>query len=177
MLLGPTVVCILLLLEQLEREVRCVAFSANYFHAYLLLCNGRFYNNRLRPIAISWQCLAVAVPPEQLQSKDKHFPISTQHLLRCCETKTSTFPSLHSTCFTVAKQRQALSHLYTALASLWQNKDKHFPICTQHLLRCCEKRQALSHLYTAPASLLRNKDKHFPISTRHMQSNFPGFPI
>ena len=51
-----------------------------------------------------------------LPNKDKHFPISTQHLLRCCEIKTSTFPSLHSTCFAVAKQRQALCHLYIALA-------------------------------------------------------------
>ena len=49
-----------------------------------------------------------------------------------CRAKTSTFPSLHSPCFAVAKQRQALSHLYTALASLLQNKDKHFPISIQH---------------------------------------------
>ena len=115
----------------LEWEARCAVFSSNYFHACLLLCNCRFYYNGMRPIAISWQCLAVAVPPEQLQSKDKHFPISTQHLFRCCETKTSTFPSLHSTCFAVAKQRQALFCLYTALAeqlSRISHLDKNFPI-------------------------------------------------
>ena len=45
---------------------------------------------------------------------------------------------------TIAKQRQALAHLYSALISLLQNKDKHFPISTQHLLRCYETK--ISHL-------------------------------
>ena len=65
-----------------------------------------------------------------------------------CRAKTSTFPSLHSTCFAVAKQRQALSHLYTALAeqlSRVSHLDKHFPICcaaTAH----AEQLSRISHL-------------------------------
>ena len=37
MLLGSTVVCLLPLQEQLEREARCTAFPANYFHARQIL--------------------------------------------------------------------------------------------------------------------------------------------
>ena len=85
-----------------------------------------------------------------------------------CRAKTSTFPSLHSTCFAVVKQRQALSHLYTALASLLRNKDKHFPICTQHLLHCGKTKTSTFPSVHSTCFAVAKKDKHFPISTQHL---------
>ena len=116
-------------------------------------------------------CLLVALQRQNLQQP----PASNCHILamsRCCCSSG-----------TIAEQRQALSHLYTALASLLRNKDKHFPISTQHLLRCCEtktstfpslhstcratfqdisSRQALSHLLLSSNGTSRATFQDFP---------------
>ena len=116
-------------------------------------------------------CLLVDLQRQILQQP----PASICHILamsRCCRSSA-----------TIAEQRQTLSHLYTALASLMRNKDKHFPISTQHLLHCCEtktstfpslhstcretfqdfpSRQALSHLLLSSNGTCRATFQDFP---------------